>query len=404
MKLWQKVSIGLFLGVLSGIVLRDSVVYLKPLGDIFIKMIKMIIVPLIFFAIVGGITSVSDSRVLGRLGLKAAFSYLTTTTFAIFIGFITAWVLKPGVGLDLKFDGGKLPKMPEGTTVDKIVSTFMNIIPDNAIGAMAAGSVLQVVFFAIFTGITVQKLESNTKEKVTNFFQMMSSVVFKMVALIIELSPYAAFALTAWVVGTQGLSILQSLFKLILGMIIACSVQYALFGLMIFLFARVSPWPFYKKSIEYQAIAFSTSSSKAALATTIHVAQKKLGISKASSSFVLPLGASINMDGMAIYLGLCAIFFAQAIDKTLTIHDYLIIILTSTLGSIGGAGIPGGSIVMLPMILTSVGLPIEGIALIAGVDRILDMIRTTINITGDVAVTLCVDHSEKCFDKETYLK
>jgi Na+/H+-dicarboxylate symporter len=402
MKLWQKVTIGLIFGIIFGSSCSDYVDYVRPVGDLFIKLIKMIIVPLIFFAITGGMTSVSDSRLLGRLGIKAAIFYVCTTCFAIFIGFATAWMIRPGEGLTLNFGQGKSIPASNESVLNKILTLFANIIPDNAIGAMAEGTVLQVVFFAVFTGITIHHLPDEQRSKVSEFFQLMSNIVFKMVHLIILLSPYAAFALTAWVVGSQGISVLQSLVKLIVALLVACGVQYGVFGVLIMIFARLSPFPFYRKSIEYQAIAFSTSSSKAALATTIRVAQEKLGISKPSSSFVLPLGAAINMDGMAIYLGLCAIFFAQALGRELSIHDYAIIMLTSTLGSIGGAGIPGGSMVMLPMVLTSIGLPIEGIALIAGVDRILDMLRTTVNITGDVAVTLCVDSSEGRLDRNIY--
>jgi Na+/H+-dicarboxylate symporter len=227
-------------------------------------------------------------------------------------------------------------------------------------------------------------------------------MVFKMVHFIVQLSPIAACALTAWIIGTQGLEVLTKLIKLVSCAYIAFSIQYLVFGLLIFLWTRLSPKPFFKKSLEYQALAFSTSSTKAALPTTIRVCQKRLGVSSLSSSFVLPLGASINMDGIAIYISLCALFFAQATGKVLEPSDYGYIILTGTLGSIGGAGIPSGTIVMLPMVLSSIGLPIEGIALIAGIDRIIDMMRSTISITGDATVALCVDHSEGLLDKDKY--
>ena len=400
--LWKKVFIGLILGIFLGLCLGDNVCYLKPFGDVFIKMIKMIIAPLVFLAIVGGITSVSDSHLLGRIGIKASIAYIVTTLFAVFIGFCSAWLIRPGEGVDLCFANYPLSKIPPGTATEKLLSTLMSIIPDNALGAMAEGTILQVVFFAIFTGITVHKMAPEQGKRIADVFRLLSSMLFKMIHIIIELSPYAACALTAWVIGTQGLNVLQSLAKLIFSLIFACTIQYGVFGLMILAFTRLSPWPFYKKSLEYQSIAFATSSSKAALSTTMDVCHRKLGMSKVSSSFVLPLGASINMDGMAINLGMCAIFFAQATGKILTLWDYSILLLTATLGSIGGAGIPGGSLVMLPMVLSSVGLPIEGVALIAGIDRILDMVRTTLNITGDAAVTLVVDHSEGQLDETIY--
>ncbi len=401
MQLWKKVLIGLALGVFLGLVLKENVVYLKPFGDLFIRLIKMIIVPLIFFAIVGGITSAQNSEILGRVGLKASLAYVSTTIFAVIIGLSVGSFFKPGSGIILDFDS-EAAELPEGTSITNIMNSILEIVPDNAIGAMAQGSILQVVFFALFTGITVNKLDLKSSTKIIDIIQVSSNLVFKMVHLIIQLSPLAACALTAWVIGIQGLEILINLIKLVLCAYLAFGIQYLIFGLMIYVFTNLSPKQFFRKSLEYQTISFSTSSSKAALPTTIKVCQEKLGVSKFSSSFVLPLGASINMDGIAIYITICALFFAQATGKILGISDYSIIILTGTLGSIGGAGIPGGTIVMLPMVLGAVGLPIEGIALIAGIDRIIDMMRTTISITGDAAVTLCIDHSEGLLDKKKY--
>lgn len=401
MQLWKKVLLALFIGVILGLFLKEKVVYLKPLGDLFIRLIKMIIVPLIFFAIIGGITSAQNSKILGRVGVKAAIAYFFTTVFAVGIGLAVASIFKPGEGINLNFDGSS-SKMPEGTNITKIMNTLLEIVPDNAIGAMAQGAVLQVVFFALFTGITVNQLDEKSSKKITEIMQVFSNLVFRMVHVIVQLSPLAACALTAWVVGMQGVEVLFNLVELIFCAYFGFAIQYLVFGLMIFCFTRLSPKPFYKKSLEYQIIAFSTSSSKAALPITIKTCQEKLGISKFSSSFVLPLGASVNMDGIAIYISICALFFAQATGTVLEMYDYGIIILTGTLGSIGGAGIPSGTIVMLPMVLSAVGLPIEGIALIAGIDRIIDMMRTAISITGDSAVTLCVDHSEKMLDQKKY--
>jgi Na+/H+-dicarboxylate symporter len=402
MKLWQKVMIGLVLGVFLGSFMKEDVLYIKPLGDLFIRLIKMIIVPLIFFAIVGGICSIEDSKSLGRIGIKAALAYVCTTIFAITIGLAVGTFFKPGEGIILNFDKNIDIDETKQTSLFKIMEIILNIVPDNAIGAMAQGSVLQVVFFALFTGITINKMERQHTEKLTEMFHLLSLMIFKMVGLITQLSPLAACALMAWVIGTQGLEVLKNLMKLVICAYIAFAIQYIFFGIMIYLSTGLSPIPFFKKSIGYQSIAFATSSSKAALPTTINICHNRLGISKLSSSFVLPLGASINMDGIAIYISLCALFFAQVTGKILLLSDYVCIVLTGTLGAIGGAGIPGGTIVMLPMVLGSVGLPIEGIALILGIDRIIDMMRTTISITGDAAVTLYIDSSEKTLDKEQY--
>jgi len=401
MKLWKKVLVGLVLGIILGVVLKDDVVYIKPFGDLFIRLIKMIIVPLIFFAIVSGITSVQDSKALGRVGIKASVTYLLTTLFAITIGLTVGTIFEPGSGVILNFSGDGVLKNPDASLA-KIADTLLNIVPENAIDAMAQGTILQVVFFALFTGITLNTMENEASKRLSSIFSLLSSMVFRMVHLIVQLSPVAACALTAWIVGTQGMAVLEKLLKLVGCAYLAFGVQYFVFGLIILVWTRLSPLPFFKKSLEYQTLAFSTSSTKAALPTTIKVCQNRLGVSNISSSFVLPLGASINMDGIAIYISLCALFFAQATGKVLGMADYGCIILTGTLGSIGGAGIPGGTIVMLPMVLASVGLPIEGIALIAGIDRIIDMMRTTISITGDATVALCVDHSEGLLDKEKY--
>jgi len=398
MKLWQKVALSLICGVLFGIYAPDCVNYIKPVGDVFLRLIKMVIAPLIFFTLVSGITSMGDPGALGRVGFKATLAFLSTTCFAVLFGIAVAEILRPGVGVVISFGPSDISAARHQFNM---VDFFINIVPTNALGALAEGNVLQVVFFAIFTGITVNKMGSSA-DSLRRIFHVMSKMILKMISMIIQLSPYGAFALTAWVVGTQGVDILFSLSKLVFAVVIAMVMQYAIFGLLILVFCRMSPMPFYKKSIEYQVIAFSTGSSKASLATTMKVCRENLGISESSTSFVLPLGASINMDGFAINLSLTTIFFAQLLGVTLSLHDYMIIILTATLGSIGGAGIPGASLIMLPMVLSSVNLPIEGVAILAGIDRILDMLRTTINITGDATITLIVDHSEDTLDKQRY--
>jgi len=383
------------LGVLLGFFLGEWATYLKPLGDIFIRLIKMIIIPLIFFSIVTGITNVKDTKTLGRLGLKSLFAFLVTTFLAITIGLVIGSILEPGTGLKLNLDKSFMPDSAPAQTTLQIFDTILNIVPDNAIGAMAQGTILQVVFFALFTGFTINTIKGEIADKISDFFRVVSHMVFQMVHLIVQLSPLAACFLTAWVVGSQGATVLLLLLKLVGCAYLGFFIQYLLFGVLIWI-------PFFKKSFEYQVIAFSTSSSKAALPTTMRVAKDNLGISQVSSSFVLPLGASINMVGIAIYISLAALFFAQALGKPLSFYDYVLIGFTGSLGSIGGAGIPSGTIVMLPLVLGAVGLPIEGIALILGIDRIVDMMRTTISITGDATVALIVDHSEGLLNKTIY--
>lgn len=398
MKLWQKVTLGLILGILWGLYLPQYVDYIHPIGIIFLKLIKMIIAPLIFFTLVSGITSVSDPSSLGRMGIKAVIAFFGTTIFAVIFGIGVALILKPGQGVDIDLGTRALDPNISFSVVD----FFVNIVPSNITQSFAKGDILQIVFFAIFTGFILNKMGSNVSG-IKDSIHIISKIILKMISIIVQLSPYGAFALTAWVVGTQGTDVMISLSKLVFAVVIAMIFQYLIFGVLIMVFCRVSPMPFYKKSFEYQILAFSTSSSKATLSTTMQVCREKLGISEASTSFILPLGASINMDGFAINLSLCTIFFAQMMSVVLSPYDYLVITITATLGSIGGAGIPGASLIMLPMVLSSVHLPIEGVAIIAGIDRILDMLRTTINITGDATITLIIDHSENTFDKEKYL-
>lgn len=399
MKLWQKVILGLVLGILFGWYAPNYVAYVKPVGDIFLRMIRMVIAPLVFFSLVSGVTSMNDPRSLGRIGIKATLAFLGTTFFAVLFGIAVALILKPGVGINLDLGLPDIALVPEPFDVSEF---FVSLVPDNILGSFVNDDVKQVVFFSIFTGVILNMMGSSAAP-IKNSCHVIAKMILKMISTIIELSPYGAFALTAWVVGTQGIEIMISLSRLVAAVMIAMSAQYLIFGLLILIFTGLSPIPFYKKSLTYQVLAFSTSSSKATLPTTMKICRDKLGISESGTSFVLPLGASINMNGLAINLGLCTIFFAQMMGVTLEIHEYFIIILTSTFGSIGGAGIPGASLIMLPMVLSSVSLPIEGVAILAGIDRILDMLRTTINITGDATITLIIDHSEGTLDEQKYL-
>lgn len=399
MKLWQKVFLGLILGVIFGIYLKDYIEIIKPIGTIFLRLIKMIIVPLLFFTLVSGITGMRDPSSVGRIAKKSMFAYLGTTCFAVSFGLLIAHIIQPGVGVNIDL-GPKVENNFNESSFD-LLEFFIEVVPNNIFVSFAESNVLQVVFFSIFTGIMINSMGSSA-DPVRSIIHSGAKIVLKMISVIVEMSPYAAFALTAWVIGTQGVEVIYTLGKLFEAIILAFALQYMIFGLIILVFCRMSPIPFYKKSIEYQMIALSTGSSKASLATTMQVCKQKLGVSEVSTSFVLPIGASINMNGLSIKLGLSTIFFAQVMGVDLSFADYIVIILTGTLGSIGGAGIPGSFIIMLPIMLSSVGLPIEGVALLVGIDRVLDLLSTTINITGDATITLVVDHSEGTLDKEMY--
>ena len=419
-KLWFRVLLGLILGVVFGFFIGQVSAdnqynptgidgktilteYVKPVGTIFINMIKMVVIPLIFFSLLSGITSMTNAESFKRIGLKSVAAFLMTGGAAVSIGLVFGHIFHPGIGVDLsmlKASAGAIPQSAAPKEVS-LVQIFVNMISTNIFKSMVEDNILQVVVFAIFVGVTLNALG----EKVQNLIDLCKAaaqVVFKMIETVIKFSPYGVFALTAWVVGTQGFEILLALLKLVGVVTGALLTQYLLFGVMVVVFGRLSPLPFYRKMAEAQLLAFSTSSSKATLSTAMRIVNEKIGVSKSTTSFVLPLGASINMDGTAIYLGICALFFSQAYGIPIDAHHYFILILTATLGSIGAAGIPGGSLIMMGMVLTSVGLPLEGIALIAGVDRILDMMRTTVNITGDSLITMLVDKSEGTMNVATY--
>ena len=402
MKLWHKVIIGLLIGILLGYYLPEYAMKFKFIGDIFTRAIKLIISPLVFFSLVTGLITAPDSSSLGRVGIKAIIAFLTTTFFAVVFGLSVGAILKPGEMMNLPLIAQKTSALSLEAKKFSIMQFLVDIIPENFLGAVLDGNVLQIVFVSIFTGIAINKLDKTCAEPIKRYFLLTNKIVLKMIDMVVGLSPYGAFALISWVIATEGVEVLFGLSKLIIAITIAMLLQYVVFGLLIKFVAKISPMPFYKKSFEYQALAFATSSSKASLATTMQVCREKLGISETSTSFLLPLGASINMDGFAINLGLTAMFFAQVFGIDLAWHQYLIIIFTSTLGSIGGAGIPGASLIMIPMVLSAVNIPIEGVAILVGIDRILDMMRTVINITGDATITLLIDSSEGTLDKDKY--
>lgn len=401
LKMWQQVILCLILGIITGFVLHEDAAMFKILGTIFINLIKMVVVPLIFLALVSGITSMGDGANFKRVGLKGLGAYSLTALVAVIIGILAGTLFEPGLGLQVNINefasSGASAEAPPMNVKDFL----LNLISTNIFKSFADANLLQVIVFAVLFGMTINKMG----EKGAHARQILhdfSQVVFRMIEYIVRLAPLAVFGYMAWSVGTQGVEIVKILVKLVGAVLAACLFQYLLFGFLIAVTARLNPLVFYRKLVTTQLMAFSTSSSKATLTTAMREVETKLGVSEQSSRFLLPLGAAVNMDGTAIYLGICALFFAQFFGVTLHTGDYAMLLVTCTLGSIGAAGIPSGSIIFMGMVLHSVGLPIEGIGLLLGVDRVLDMVRTTINITGDCAITLIVDASEKTLNKETY--
>jgi len=375
----------------------------KFLGTLFINLIKMVVVPLIFLSLVAGITSMGDSTNFKRVGLKGLLSYLSTAVFAVLLGIGAGVLFQPGKGLQVNIEefAGSVADSHAALPPETVSSFLMNLISSNIFQSFASANLLQVVVFAVMFGLTMNMMggkAARARENIQDF----AAIIFKMIEYIVRLAPLAVFGFMAWSVGSQGTEIVRILINLVFAVLAACLIQYLLFGVFIMIFARMNPVPFYKKLAATQLMAFSTSSSKATLTTAMREVQTKLGVSEQSAHFLLPLGACINMDGTAIYLAICTCFFAQFFGIDLTLADYAVLLLTCTLGSIGAAGIPSGSIIFMSMVLHSVGLPIEGIGLLLGVDRVLDMVRTTINITGDCAITMIVDKTENTLDEAVY--
>lgn len=397
--LLPQVLIGMVLGILTGVLLGHQGEMFKIFGDVFMTLIKMVVVPLIFLAIVTGLTSLDNVKEFTRVGGKGAGAYFLTGAFAVVIGLIAGNIFDPGHGV--KLDPTAHAPAVEAAEPLSVTHFLMQIIPSNIVKAAAESHYLQIVFFAMFTGVCILAVgeKANPAKQVIH---SAAAVAFKMISFVVCLAPLAVFGFMAWTIGTYGFDFLIALGRLVMTLVAACAFQYALFGVMIMVFAGLKPMPFYRKLMTTQIMAFSTSSSKATMSTAMHELETRLGVSERSANFLLPLGASMNMDGTAIYLGICAVFFAQIYGVTLEAHDYAILLLTCTLGSIGAAGIPSGSIVFMSMVLASVGLPLEGIGLILGVDRLLDMLRTTINITGDSAITLIIDATEGTLNKDMY--
>ncbi|MBU1293858.1 MAG: dicarboxylate/amino acid:cation symporter [Gammaproteobacteria bacterium] len=398
MPLWQKILIGMVLGIITGSIMGPDAEILKPLGTLFIKAIKMLIVPLVFCSLVVGVTSMQDTRKMGRVGLKSIVLYLGTTAVAITIGLGLGTIFSPGAGLNM--DASTVSQATKEAPT--LVQTLLNMIPTNPVDALAAGNILQIIVFALGLGIALTLSGEKGKPAIA-VFESLAEAMYTLTGLVMKLAPYGVFGLMAWVAGKYGLEILLPLIKVVavvyLGSIIHVVIFYS--GL-ISLLGRLSPIPYLKGIATPAAVAFTTTSSSGTLPASIKAAREELGVSKGISSFVLPLGATINMDGTALYQGVCALFIAQAFGVDLEFSDYIVIIATSTLASIGTAGVPGAGMIMLSLVLTTVGLPIEGLAIIAGIDRILDMARTTVNVCGDLMVSTLVAKSENELDQDIY--
>lgn len=357
----------------------------------------MIVVPLVLFSLICGAASIGDVKKLGRVGGKIIAYYLLTTAFAVVLGLIFANILHPGAGIPLPKSSDFKPTQPPF-----IMDIFVNMVPSNPFESLVNGNMLQIIVFAIFVGITMTLIGEPVKP-LLDLCNQANQIFLKIIGTVMQLAPFGVFALIAKVISLQGLNVLMQLIKLVgvvyLVLVIHCIVTY---GGSLKLLGKVKASTFFKKFWPVMAFAFSTSSSNATIPLNLETCEEKLGVPKSISSFTIPLGATINMDGTAIMQGVAAIFIAEVFGINLSFQSQLMIILSATLASIGTAGVPGAGTIMLSMVLQQVNLPIEGIALVLAVDRILDMGRTTINITGDAVGTVIVSNSEKELDLNIY--
>ena len=400
MKLTTKILIGIVLGLVAGAALHlyfpsvfdvlNEYIF-DPVAVLFIKAIKMIVVPLVFFSIASGAAGIADPRKLGRIGGKTILLYLLTTAVAITVGLMLANVIAPGEEVHI----GEASEKPDIQEAPPIKETLLNIIPENPVQAMAEAEMLQIIFFALFFGIAMALLGEKA-DRVKAVIEQGNEVTIKMVDLVMKTAPYAAFALMARAIGQAGIELIGSMAWYMVTILGALLLHMAIiYSLLIWALGKMNPLHFFKAMGPAMEVAFTTSSSAATLPVTMECVERDLKVPKSISSFVLPLGATVNMDGTAIMQGVAAVFIAQLYGIDLSLVEQGMILLTATLASIGTAAVPGAGLVILSMVLTSVGLPVEGIAIIMGVDRLLDMSRTVTNITGDACVAVCVARTEE---------
>jgi len=411
MNLTVRILLGMVAGVLVGALVQQSGVdaghWLRSIlvdgvldagGRIFIASLQLIVVPLVLVSLVSGAASLGSTGSMGRVGGKAIGLYLLTTAIAISIALMLALLIQPGVG-------SAQPAVQEtfqAPVPASIKDTLVAIFPTNPVAAMAQGNMLQIIVFALLFGVALSHAgEAGTR--LMGLFEDLNEALMRLITMLIQLAPYGVFCLMARLFANQGLSEIKTLLAYFLTVILGLVLHLTLvYPILFALFTRLNPILFLRKMREPMLVAFSTASSGATLPVTLRTVQQRLGVKNEVSSFAVPLGATINMDGTAIMQGVATVFIAQFYGIDLSLTDYLMVILTATLASIGTAGVPGVGLIMLTMVLTQVGLPVEGIMLIIGVDRLLDMLRTAVNVTGDGMVATVVAHSEDDLDLEVF--
>ena len=409
--LTKNILLGMFLGFVVGAIayyfdfIPSSIenfiqVYIFNLGGaIFINLLKMLIVPLVFFSLVSGISSLSNLQSLGNITFKTISLYLGTTAIAVSLSLFVASIFKPGAGYSS--DIAAPERLPEGQSV---YSTILDIFPSNIIEAMANNQMLAIVFFSILFGLALSKTNHLTGN-LSEAFEKLNTVFMQLVLMIMSYAPIGVFCLIGKFVITDGLDIFQEAFMYVV-LLISVLIFHAIVTYSIFLkiFTNLNPVIFFKKMRETAIFAFSTSSSAATIPVTLKTVTTDLGVNKNIASFVIPVGATINMDGTAIMQGMATVFIAQMSGIDLSIFQYMQVVLLAVVASVGAAAVPSAGTITLVIILQQFGLPLEAIGIILAVDRILDMIRTSVNVTGDATVACIVAHSESLLDKKVFDK
>ena len=414
------IFIALILGAVTGVIINLTLSSSKfvmdyvvngafyIVGQGFIRVMQMLVVPLVFCSIVCGAAAIGDTKTLGKVGLKTVMFYMATTVLAVTLALGVANVINPGKGANLakmmtaaKAAGSTVGKT---TTSTSAVDTILNIIPTNPIQALANGDMLAIIFFALLIGIILAKLGERV-QLMTNFFSQGNDIMMEMTMMVMKVAPIAVYCLIARTFSSMGFSVIIYMLKYVIAVLIALLLQgFGVYQILLFIFTRLNPFKFIKKFFPVMAFAFSTATSNATIPLSIETLEEKIGVSRKISSFTIPLGATVNMDGTSIMQGVAVVFVAQAYGITLTPMNMLTVIATATLASIGTAGVPSVGLITLTMVFNSVGLPAAGITLIMGIDRILDMARTAVNITGDAVCTTIVAYQNDAVDKEVYNK
>ena len=411
--LTTKIFIGLLVGLVVGVIInlavphgyvRDTIFVegiFYVIGNGFIRLMKMLVVPLVFCSLVCGASAIGDTKALGKVGGKTIGFYLCTTALAVTVAITVATIIRPGIGLDMASIETSEVTTAEATSA---ADTILNIIPENPIKSLADGTMLQIILFALIVGVLLAKM-GDRANLISNFVNQLNDLMMEMTLLVMNLAPIGVFCMIARTFSNLGFNAFVPLLKYMGSVVIGLALQcFVVYMVLLVIFTRLNPMVFLRKFFPVMAFAFSTSTSNATIPMNIDTLDEKIGVSRKIASFTIPLGATINMDGTSIMQGCAVVFAAQAYGMHLGLKVYLTVIATATLASIGTAGIPSVGLVTLSMVFASVGIPVEAIGLIMGIDRILDMLRTAVNITGDAVCTTIVASQNGDLDKEVFYR